>query len=90
MDQQPPLSTVFLNSAGFPNTQTIDGHYTISPRFGFNWDVSKDQTTQIHGGAGLFRDHASVRVAGEFVQQRGPHDIGVREQQLQDHPGLHV
>ena len=54
MDQLPPLSTVFLNSAGFPNTQTISGHYIISPRFGFNWDVSKDQTTQIHGGAGLF------------------------------------
>jgi len=54
MEQQPPLSTVFLNSTGYPNTQTINGHYVISPRFGFNWDVSKDQTTQIHGGAGLF------------------------------------
>ena len=54
MNQEPPLSTVFLNSAGFPNTQTINGHYVISPRFGFNWDVSKDETTQIHGGAGLF------------------------------------
>jgi hypothetical protein len=54
MDQKPPLSTVFQSSAGFPNTQTINGHYTLSPRFGFNWDVSKDETTQIHGGAGLF------------------------------------
>jgi len=54
MNQLPPLSTVFLNAAGYPNTKTINGDYTISPRFGFNWDISKDETTQIHGGAGLF------------------------------------
>jgi hypothetical protein len=54
MTQLPPLSPAFLAATGFANTQTINGHYTLSPRFGFNWDVSKDETTQVHGGAGLF------------------------------------
>ncbi len=54
MTQLPPTSTAFTTAYGYPNTQTINGHYTISPRFGFNWDISGNQTTQIHGGAGLF------------------------------------
>jgi len=32
-----------------PNTQVL-----VSPRLGFNWDVSGDQTTQLRGGVGIF------------------------------------
>ncbi|HEX6911845.1 MAG TPA: carboxypeptidase regulatory-like domain-containing protein, partial [Longimicrobium sp.] len=28
--------------------------FLFNPRFGFNWDVQGDQTTQVRGGAGLF------------------------------------
>lgn len=39
---------------GYMTTEVPDGNLLFSPRVGFNWDVSKDRTTQIRGGAGIF------------------------------------
>ena len=50
----PPLSTVYQNATGKTNQYTINGHDTISPRFGFDYNLATERKTQIRGGAGLF------------------------------------
>jgi len=52
--QNPPLSQLFVNTYGYRNDGTINGHYTISPRAGFTYQVPSKLKTQIRGGAGLF------------------------------------
>ena len=42
-------NNVSYNSGKLPDPKPL-----WSPRVGFNWDVSKDQTTQIRGGSGIF------------------------------------
>ncbi|RMI25196.1 MAG: TonB-dependent receptor, partial [Calditrichaeota bacterium] len=39
---------------GFRTDQTPSGNIMWSPRFGFNYDLTGDRTTQIRGGVGLF------------------------------------
>ena len=36
------------------NTKMPSDKWVISPRIGFNYDVSRDDTTQVRGGSGLF------------------------------------
>ncbi|MBW7841632.1 MAG: TonB-dependent receptor [Ignavibacterium sp.] len=41
----------------FPDYKTSDvpsGNIMFSPRFGFNWDVSGNRSTQVRGGVGIF------------------------------------
>jgi hypothetical protein len=38
-----------VNPANWPNTVPL-----WSPRFGFNWDIKGDKTTQLRGGTGIF------------------------------------
>ena len=39
---------------GAKTGQFIDPQLAFSPRFGFNWDVTGEQTTQVRGGLGVF------------------------------------
>jgi len=39
---------------GIKTDQAASGNLLLSPRVGFNWDVSKDKTTQVRGGIGIF------------------------------------
>jgi len=42
-------NSVLFNSTDLPENGTL-----FSPRFGFNWDISGEQTLQLRGGTGLF------------------------------------
>jgi hypothetical protein len=39
---------------GIKTNQAASGNVLFSPRFGFNWDIFDDKTTQVRGGIGLF------------------------------------
>jgi hypothetical protein len=39
---------------GVKTDQVASGNVMFSPRFGFNWDVRGDRSTQVRGGFGLF------------------------------------
>jgi hypothetical protein len=51
-------SLTFMDENGKPvqyQTKKLpDPHLSFSPRFGFNWDIFGDRSTQIRGGTGLF------------------------------------
>ena len=48
--ESPDYKSPVLDTGAWPATST-----QISPRFGFNWDVTGNETIVIHGGTGLFR-----------------------------------
>lgn len=42
------------NSVKYSTSKMPDPSLFFSPRFGFNWDVSDNRTTQVRGGTGIF------------------------------------
>ena len=44
----------FKNSATYNVGKAPNGFLVVSPRVGFNWDVTGDRTWQLRGGAGIF------------------------------------
>lgn len=54
LPQNPIASPLFQSAYGFSNAISMNGNYTLSPRFGFNYDFQTALPTQVRGGAGLF------------------------------------
>jgi len=44
----------FLNGAKYDVGSAPNGFLVVSPRVGFNWDITGDRTWQLRGGAGIF------------------------------------
>ncbi len=55
--------TTLIDSRTLP-----ESNFLISPRFGFNWDVKGDNTTQIRGGTGVFTGRFPFVWLGNQVQ----------------------
>ncbi|MFN0099103.1 MAG: TonB-dependent receptor domain-containing protein [Gemmatimonadaceae bacterium] len=51
---QPPTNPVVLTDFGRNTADVPSGNGTISPRIGFNYDLTGDQRNQLRGGVGLF------------------------------------
>jgi hypothetical protein len=50
----PTANPVVEQIFGVKTDQAASGNLLFSPRIGFNWDVSKDKSTQVRGGIGIF------------------------------------
>jgi hypothetical protein len=52
--ERPPLNQGVLDTLGRHTNQVPSGNWEISPRIGFNWDVTGDGKNQVRGGFGYF------------------------------------
>lgn len=51
---KPPTNPTIVTQFGRNTADIPTGNTTISPRVGFNWDVTGDQKNQLRGGVGVF------------------------------------
>ena len=51
---KPPVNPTMLTQFNRNTSEVPSGNLTISPRVGFNWDVTGDSRNQVRGGVGLF------------------------------------
>lgn len=52
---EPPHNEAFASEFGGRSTSDVpNGNMTLSPRVGFNWDLTGDQRNQLRGGVGMF------------------------------------
>ncbi|MHB8839295.1 MAG: TonB-dependent receptor domain-containing protein, partial [Gemmatimonadaceae bacterium] len=51
---KPPTNPTIVTQFGRNTADIPTGNMTISPRVGFNWDVTGDQKNQLRGGVGVF------------------------------------
>ena len=70
-DEAPPSNPTVLTQFGRNTADVPSGNGTISPRFGFNWDITHDQRNQLRGGVGLFAGRPAYVWLGNSFQNSG-------------------
>ncbi len=68
---KPPTNPSVLADYGRNTADVPSGNGTISPRFGFNWDMTKNQRNQVRGGVGLFAGRPAYVWLGNAFQNSG-------------------
>jgi hypothetical protein len=67
MTDRPDYNEAVEKTFGLRNDHTLDGAYTISPRFSFTWGVDPARRVQVRGGAGVFQGRApGVWMSGAY------------------------
>jgi hypothetical protein len=51
---EPAYNDSVMKYIGYNTSEVPSGNILISPRLGFNWNLSKEKTTQVRGGVGVF------------------------------------
>lgn len=68
----PPYNPTIEADFGRRTDEVPSNNITISPRFGFNWDVTGDATNQLRGGVGVFTGRpAYVWLSNAFQNSGG-------------------
>jgi Carboxypeptidase regulatory-like domain/TonB dependent receptor-like, beta-barrel len=69
---KPPSNPTIITQFGRNTADVPSGNIQISPRFGFNWNVTGDDRNQVRGGAGVFQGSpAYVWLANSFQNSGG-------------------
>jgi len=67
----PLLEAAGKDLRGAITGEGIDPQVHFSPRFGFNWDVKGDRTTQVRGGTGIFTSRLPLVWPGGVYNNNG-------------------
>ncbi len=67
----PLIEAAGYDLAGAQTGQFIDPQLYLSPRFGFNYDLNGDQSTQIRGGFGIFTSRVPLVWPGGAYNNNG-------------------
>jgi outer membrane receptor protein involved in Fe transport len=68
---RPPTNPEVLADFGRNTNDIPSGHIQVSPRIGFNWDVTGDQRNQLRGGVGSFTGHPAYVWLSNAFQNSG-------------------